>query len=97
MIDGTARLYPAVMTAADDRSLVHQDGANRNAAFGETLLGLLDGRFEIGIFRHWPGDRFPSDIFLTCAGFLFSLPHERFVDRWGIAVLRAGVLLPRCC
>jgi hypothetical protein len=48
-------LDATVVSPADDLSLVHEDGSDRNATLGEALLGLLEGGSEIGICNHLAG------------------------------------------
>src|SRR5438270_5019689 len=60
VIDGTAGLHAAVMTSADDLAVVHQDGSDRDAAFGQTFSSLLDGRLKGWIGWHERKNRTPE-------------------------------------
>ncbi len=53
MVDDAAVLDALIVAAADDLTLVNEDGPDRDAAGGEALAGFLDGGGEKGVaFRH---------------------------------------------
>jgi hypothetical protein len=49
VINRAAGLHAAIVPAADDLALVHEDRSDRNAALGEALPGLLESGLEKGI------------------------------------------------
>jgi len=41
---GAALLHPPIVTATENAAAMNENGADRDAAFGESTLGLLDCR-----------------------------------------------------